>query len=467
MPPKKAAAAKTKKRKGGSGRQPVAIDGLPIGEMSREQVEDLVYRLKMELDREREERNYYQIERDKVQSFWDITKQELASTRAELRNKGREGENAEEVFGKELQEQKQRMHYLSFDQSRMLMEQRAAEVRKLKAEQDLRREKEGKLIAEIRLLKNQVEEKEAAYFSELRQQQLKHTNELTAVKKRFELEAQEIERRWIARFEELESESELEKQTELNQMEEKKNAQIQTLIEKHEKAFLDLKSYYNDITINNLALINTLKEQISDMKIKEEQMDKKVTRLQAENEKLAEPMRQAESQVADLRKMVSSLEREKGALKSAEEQVNALRRTVGQLKWQKDMLEERFSTLERERDDLHKRLVAVVSQVQQRSSFKNLLLERQVKTLGEDLEKREAQLNEVLTTSPGSRDITVRVEDIFDNKNSQIRDLKMQIARACKRYNEFLREVQTKGICLEKGELNPGHLGGEVDPGEP
>ena len=30
----------------------------------------------------------------------------------------------------------------------------------------------------------------------------------------------------------------------------------------HEKAFSDIKNYYNDITLNNLALINTLKDQV-------------------------------------------------------------------------------------------------------------------------------------------------------------------------------------------------------------
>ena len=44
-----------------------------------------------------------------------------------------------------------------------------------------------------------------------------------------------------------------------DQVEERKNAQINTLMRNHEKAFSDIKNYYNDITLNNLALINTLK----------------------------------------------------------------------------------------------------------------------------------------------------------------------------------------------------------------
>lgn len=52
---------------------------------------------------------------------------------------------------------------------------------------------------------------------------------------------------------------ELRKRTELQEVEERKNFHIETLMKKHEKAFSDMKGYYNDITLNNLALINTLR----------------------------------------------------------------------------------------------------------------------------------------------------------------------------------------------------------------
>ncbi len=44
----------------------------------------------------------------------------------------------------------------------------------------------------------------------------------------------------------------------------------------HEKSFSDIKNYYNDITLNNLALINSLKEQIEEMKKKEERLEKEI-----------------------------------------------------------------------------------------------------------------------------------------------------------------------------------------------
>lgn len=57
----------------------------------------------------------------------------------------------------------------------------------------------------------------------------------------------------------LREEMELRRKTEIHEIEERKNSQINALMKNHEKAFSDIKNYYNDITLNNLALINSLK----------------------------------------------------------------------------------------------------------------------------------------------------------------------------------------------------------------
>ena len=99
MPPKKKNSGNKGKKGQKSGKKaktPTAIDGISTEEMSKEQLEEHIVRLREELDREREERNYFQLERDKVSTFWEITKRQLEEKKAELRNKDREMEDTEE-----------------------------------------------------------------------------------------------------------------------------------------------------------------------------------------------------------------------------------------------------------------------------------------------------------------------------------------------------------------------------------
>lgn len=55
-----------------------------------------IVRLREELDREREEKSFFQLERDKIREFWEISKRSLEEAKAELRNQQREREEAEE-----------------------------------------------------------------------------------------------------------------------------------------------------------------------------------------------------------------------------------------------------------------------------------------------------------------------------------------------------------------------------------
>ena len=43
-----------------------------------------------------------------------------------------------------------------------------------------------------------------------------------------------------------------------------------------EKTFNDIKNYYNDITLNNLAMIQSLKEEIKDREVKMERLEQQV-----------------------------------------------------------------------------------------------------------------------------------------------------------------------------------------------
>lgn len=54
-----------------------------------------------------------------------------------------------------------------------------------------------------------------------------------------------------------------ERKAETTRIEERKNIHIERLMKAHEKAFAEIKNYYNDITHNNLDLIRSLKEEAS------------------------------------------------------------------------------------------------------------------------------------------------------------------------------------------------------------
>ena len=98
------------------------------------------------------------------------------------------------------------------------------------------------------------------------------------------------------------------------------------LLEKNLWKFSDIKNYYNDITLNNLALINSLKEQIEEMKKKEDRLGKAMAEVmvrfqikfsmtakifQSQNRKLTEPLEKAREINEELRRQLANYEKDK------------------------------------------------------------------------------------------------------------------------------------------------------------
>ena len=70
------------------------------------------------------------------------------------------------------------------------------------------------------------------------------------------------------RLNELKEDLELKLRVEIHELEERKNQHINELMNNHEKAFAELKKYYNDITAENLNLIKGQKHEINSINAK-------------------------------------------------------------------------------------------------------------------------------------------------------------------------------------------------------
>lgn len=128
--------------------------------MTREQLEVFAHRIKEENEREREERNFFQLERDKLRTFWEITRAELDETKAKLRNKDRQIEDEAEKNDEELKFYKQKVKHLQYEHQHDLTEARAQGLVSLKLAQDEHIQQEREYLSDKRDLKLKAKENE-------------------------------------------------------------------------------------------------------------------------------------------------------------------------------------------------------------------------------------------------------------------------------------------------------------------
>ena len=131
--------------------------------------------------------------------------------------------------------------------------------------------------------------------------------------------------------------------------------------------------------------------------------------------------------------------------------------------WEHEVLEQRFHHVEKERDELYDKFENTIYDVQQKSGFKNILLERKLQAINESLEKKESQLSEVINAANLDPNllgtVSKKLDDVLDAKNGAIKDLQYELARVTKAHNDVIRVYESKltefGIPVEELGFRP------------
>ena len=150
--------------------------------------------------------------------------------------------------------------------------------------------------------------------------------------------------------------------------------------------------------------------------------------------------------------------RDKELLRRTKSEILVYEQKLRTVDWEHEVLFQRFGRVEKERDELYKRFQAAIYDVQQKSGFKNLLLEKRIAAIGGEVEKKDAQLNEILANANLSPAVlgkmNKKMDDILEAKNQSIRDLQQELERLAKMQNDAVRLYEAKlaeyGIASEE-----------------
>ncbi|XP_073828629.1 growth arrest specific protein 8 [Musca autumnalis] len=445
-----------KPKKGKKGKaKPTLIDGVDTSNMSRDQLEAFALRLKTEMEREREERNFFQMERDKIRTFWEITRGQLEDITTELRQKDHEVEMTQQAADIEAKQIMQQMKHLQFENQNKISEVRAEAMTQLKMAQEDHETQEMQLLSDLRELKRLRREDQEMHELQIQELKMKHIEEITELRNKFEKETKDLTLLHEEKMHDLKNEIELIYRMQMFEVEERKNLQIQKLIENHDMAFNDMKNYYNDITLNNLGLISSLKEQMETLKKQAERSDRMANDMANENRKLKEPLEQAQQELVVMKRKLEFYDRDKAQLTRLKTRNAQVEKQLKALTWETEALLLRNDTLVKEREELKEKFEDVVIELQQKTGLKNVLLERKIAIMEREGEKQEIMLKETLDTcaavvkSVGKDiespiDLERRVENVLDEKNKLIQELRYELARLTKAHDDLLATYESK-----------------------
>ncbi|KAL4108287.1 hypothetical protein PRIC1_000005 [Phytophthora ramorum] len=376
MGPKKGKGKKEKKGKGGSGGKKGTAEVNDAERENEAERSELVKQAKalLELTRKEEQAfNEFQQQREKINYFW--------------------------IHQVEIKVYKQRVKHLLYEHQNEITKLKKEMEQSLKLSQDDYRGNERELKTDKRL-KFDLKEIELSHQDYLKSLKQEQDRRITVLRQEFERHAKELQQKYERKRKAFRDDLEARRKQDTQKIEERKNLHIAQLMTAHEKAFGEIKNYYNDITHNNLDLIKSLKEEVSEMKKKEAQDEKLMFEISQENKRMSEPLKRALLDVEKLRKIFVCTRKKS------------------------------------------------IYDVQQKTGLKNLLLEKKMGALTLQLEQKDAELNEVLLHAkldPAIVDrVKGRLEDIMANKAEDLRELEAEMAQVTKLQRELATAMQLK-----------------------
>jgi len=301
-----------------------------------------------------EHRNYMELERDKIDAFWEITKSDLEHVKAELRDAQRDLEMSTEQHDMELRLQEHKVKHIKHEH--------------LEAEARIRAEceEEGRRLREecrehVRSAKEDVEVAEAQsrrivreHEDELRMLKLEHSARLCAARERCQQSAsnrvREVERETILTIESFETSL----SEQLAETEARYASYMDELVAVHTTSFGELKEYFNNLTDSNEREIDRLTKKLEESTLVLKKQRTELSEVRKENESLAAPLADARNKVDELQKRVIKYEQQLERFHKSEKSLRQVETKLKRATWENEELTQRLEKVSGELEDLRR-----------------------------------------------------------------------------------------------------------------
>lgn len=185
-----------------------------------------------------------------------------------------------------------------------------------------------------------------------------------------------MKKKYDLKMSDLRRDMEEERAQKIKQIEKKKNEKIDKLTVNHLKKYQEIKTYYADITAQNLDLIKTLKNTINDLRRHEEQDKKLLQQIEKEFKNLNDPLRALNEEIKMLKEMKienENIVKQKAEIKKAIESAEIFFR---KLEYEYEVKFQQYQFLKKERDSLYSKFNDAIYEIHQKSGLKVHLLFR-------------------------------------------------------------------------------------------
>ena len=444
--------------------------------MEEEQLIEFIKKTKDQIKEVKVKRNFVQQERDMITEFYEISKQE--------EKKLRDACEKEEIVMDHLQMEHQneinafinKFRHLEYDHDLFINEKLPNKSQEaMDKEEEIRGHREEIFMQKKQELKDGIKLNTVKHREQIETTKKNLQNTFDDKRRQLEERLKNIIRRYKQKMKQLADDLELRLKVEIHELEERKNLHINNLNKTFDQKMKDWKN----------ENINQIKESIKIIKrcvgvLKDYENDnKKLTKdneiLQKEIDILEAKYKEAKDINTAVKNRLKKYYNQEINMKNMKAKIISLKEKYNETTKKAEEIEAKKEETQEKIDDLKNKFKGVLEQYKSKTEHRNDILEKHIKSLNEDYEKRETEIEEILKNVDivGNRnlgddenknngfnrefnELLEHIKTTLSEKTIIIKRLKASLAVSTKAFNDTIRVYEAK--LIEFG-LPPEELG--------
>lgn len=421
---------------------PIVIEGLEINSqnLTFQKLQEFTLILFEKLLNQRKERSFLTLERDKLKTIFENTRHEIKVSNAILTNKDSEMELAQARYYEKVKENDQEALYIEYDHIIRLNDLTKLEKSIMTKAEEENLQEESELLQEKRQLKENLAAENLTCVENLKNIKKRNIEDFDSLKEKLKELQVKRELEFKGNFDSIIEHLTLKHEMEMFELEESKNTHLAQLKLINTNRIYEMKSFFNSIISENLAVISDLKQNISVLKKNKGLMSDETKYLTEENKILQELADKARSKVNTLKRQLINYKKDLVSLKNNKFLLDRTKKDTIDIKLTsisklKKIEEEEISSLQ----SSNSHFFSFASNSSSTTVSKRYHLEGLILELIKEVRNKQKIVKD-LSCYPDNKKVLSKLKFVCWNP----RKLSYEVALMCKAHDDLLKTLREK-----------------------
>ncbi|XP_061699895.1 dynein regulatory complex subunit 4-like [Syngnathoides biaculeatus] len=375
----------------GKGKAVEVNDNMPLTEMSEEQLTERVAKITEELGRIQEEKKNFQLMRDQVKAFWEISKQKLQDVKDKLREGSIVRDEAKMRHRMKVAKYQQKVRHLESECHTNISQLKLDGASFSTINDNKRFEMEQGALNEIRSLQVDLSEKELYSQNHIEQLKFEQASKLVDINVPHDWRTVELEAKHNAKILPMIEASEKKLEAEINILDTQMQIRLESLKKEHDGAFRHALKQSWEFYQAHMEEISLLEKQLTTLMC--QGVVRQLSSIQKQPSCPQENLQQDKKKLQELHRQLEKHNEDKAQREASDARLRDLEEELEELSIRHGTLVQDLEGKEQEHQDLFRNQAAGLLDAQHRNGLRTRQLELKLQAAAETLKKLERSLS--------------------------------------------------------------------------